>query len=151
MRSRLLLTVRTLIFGAIIIVFNSAAEESSSVLDEHPSITVLKSQQEAWNRGDLNGFMNGYWQSDELSLVGPEIITRGWNEALARYEIRYPNVEIMGTLRFDVIDIQPLQTDYLWMIGRWQLNRANERSSGHFTLLWQLIDGEWLIVSDHSS
>ena len=151
MRSRLLLTVRALTLGAVFFVANSTAEEDSTLLGEHPSIQVLMAQEDSWNKGDLNGFMQGYWQSEALSFVGSESVTKGWEETLARYELRYPNAETMGTLSFEVLELVPLQTEYLWMIGTWKLERPNDRPSGHFTLLWQRIDDEWLIISDHSS
>lgn len=151
MRSRLLLTVRALTFGALIFAANSMADEESISLEEHPSIQVLMAQEDSWNKGDLNGFMQGYWQSEALSFVGSESVTKGWEKTLARYELRYPNPETMGTLSFEVLELVPLQSEYLWMIGSWELERSNDRPSGHFTLLWQLIDDEWLIISDHSS
>ncbi|MEQ3697410.1 MAG: hypothetical protein ABNH02_10710 [Pseudomonadales bacterium] len=151
MRSRLLLTVRALTFGALIFAVNSMADEESISLEEHPSIQVLMAQEDAWNNGDLNGFMQGYWQSEALRFVGSESVTKGWEETLARYELRYPNSETMGKLSFEVLELVPLQSEYLWMIGSWKLERSNDRPSGHFTLLWQLIDDEWLIISDHSS
>jgi hypothetical protein len=121
------------------------------LLDEHPTVQVLMAQQSAWNKGDLGGFMQAYWPSEELIIVGPEAVTKGWEEALARYELRYPDTDTMGTLKFEVLDIVPLQTDFLWMIGTWELRRATDRPNGRFTLLWQRIDDEWLIIGDHSS
>lgn len=151
MRSRLLLTVRALMFGAMAFTLNSVADEAANLLDEHPTVQVLMAQQSAWNKGDLGGFMQAYWPSEELIIVGPEAVTKGWEEALARYELRYPDTDTMGTLKFEVLDIVPLQTDFLWMIGTWELRRATDRPNGRFTLLWQRIDDEWLIIGDHSS
>ncbi len=151
MRSRLLLTVRALMFGAMAFTLHSVADEVPNLLDEHPSVQVLMAQQSAWNKGDLNGFMQAYWPSEELIIVGPETVTKGWEEALARYELRYPDTDTMGTLKFEVLDIVPLQTEFLCMVGTWELKRATDRPNGHFTLLWQRIDGEWLIISDHTS
>jgi hypothetical protein len=138
-------------FGAMAFTLNSVADEAANLLDEHPTVQVLMAQQSAWNKGDLGGFMQAYWPSEELIIVGPEAVTKGWEEALARYELRYPDTDTMGTLKFEVLDIVPLQTDFLWMIGTWELRRATDRPNGRFTLLWQRIDDEWLIIGDHSS
>ncbi|RMA81236.1 YybH family protein [Umboniibacter marinipuniceus] len=157
MRSRLLLTVPALTLAALFMSNEISAQPAQSTESnqqteiEHPSLRVLMAQQDAWNNGDLDAFMQGYWQSDQLSFVGSESLTKGWDETLARYKARYPDAATMGKLKFEVIELRPLQTDFLWMIGVWTLERSEDRPSGHFSLLWQKIDGQWLIISDHSS
>ena len=113
---------------------------------------IFQNQQEAWNNGDLEGFMNGYWQSDSLKFIGKNGITYGYQSTLERYRKSYPNREIMGKLNFDLLSIQKLDKKHIFVIGKWHLIREEkENLEGHFTLLWKKINGRWVIIVDHSS
>lgn len=113
--------------------------------------TAMQAQEDAWNRGDLNGFMQAYWHSDSLVFIGKRGLTYGWQQTLANYQKGYPNRAAMGQLKFTNKQIKPLAEDAYWVVGRWQLYRKTDTLSGHYTLVWKLIDGKWKIVSDHSS
>ncbi len=113
--------------------------------------SVLTEQQKAWNRGDIDEFMNGYWNSEALSFIGKKGVTRGWSNTLANYKKSYPDTAAMGKLNFEVIELRVLSSDVAYMIGKYTLHRDNDSPSGHFNLLWNKIDGKWLIVSDHTS
>ncbi len=112
---------------------------------------VMQTQQDAWNRGDLEAFMQGYWKSDSLRFIGSRGLTYGWQATLDNYKKGYPNRDAMGTLRFDIISVEILSRRSAFVIGKWSLARKAGDLSGHYTLLWRKIGGKWVIVADHSS
>lgn len=112
---------------------------------------VMQDQQDAWNRGDLEGFMQGYWQSDSLRFIGSRGLTYGWKATLDNYKKGYPDRDAMGTLEFDVLSIERLSKKSAFVVGKWRLSRKAGDLSGHYTLLWRKIKGKWVIVADHSS
>ncbi len=112
---------------------------------------VMQTQQDAWNRGDLEAFMQGYWKSDSLRFIGSRGLTYGWQATLDNYKKGYPNRDAMGTLRFDIISVEILSRRSAFVIGKWSLVRKAGDLSGHYTLLWRKIGGKWVIVADHSS
>jgi ketosteroid isomerase-like protein len=112
---------------------------------------VMKKQQDAWNSGNLESFMDGYWRSDSLRFLSKDGVTMGWKASLLRYQKAYPSQEAMGQLKFENLRIEVLSGEEAYADGRWNLFRSSDTLSGHFTLLWKRIDGRWLIVSDHSS
>jgi ketosteroid isomerase-like protein len=112
---------------------------------------LLSQQTEAWNRGDIDGFMQTYWQSDSLMFVGKEGITWGWQNTLDRYKKSYPGKEAMGQLSFEIVQIKKLSKEYFFVVGKWMLKRNAGDLSGHYNLLIKRINGEWKIITDHSS
>jgi uncharacterized protein (TIGR02246 family) len=119
--------------------------------DEAAIRTLLHTQTEAWNKGDLEAFMQTYWNNDSLQFIGRNGVTWGWQKTLANYKRNYPDKAAMGTLAFDIIQIKMLSDDYYHVTGKWMLQRAADAPSGHYTLLLRKIAGAWKIVSDHSS
>jgi ketosteroid isomerase-like protein len=113
--------------------------------------TLLRTQTEAWNRGDLEGFMQTYWKSDSLMFIGRSGVTWGWQKTLDNYRLHYPDKAAMGTLSFEIIQVKALSGAYYHVTGKWMLQRAADTPSGHYTLLLHKINGAWKIVSDHSS
>ncbi len=112
---------------------------------------ILAAQAEAWNRGDIDGFMSHYWQSDELTFSSAGHTRRGWAETKARYEQRYPTPERMGHLEFSDFEIRMLGDTAALMLGRWHLTRDPDPIGGAFSLVFELIDGQWKIIHDHTS
>lgn len=113
---------------------------------------VLAAQAEAWNRGDLKGYMAGYWNDPALRFASGGEVTMGWAETLARYEANYDTPEKRGTLAFHDLDVRPLAPDAAVVFGRWKLTLADgARPRGLFTLLFRKVDGAWVIVADHTS
>ncbi len=113
---------------------------------------IMAAQESAWNAGDLDRFMIGYWPSDSLVFVGSSGLTRGWSATLSNYKKGYPDRAAMGRLRFDLLKIDALSKNAAHIIGKWHLERPEKGNvGGHFTLLWRKIDGKWVIVADHSS
>ena len=114
---------------------------------------VLDKQVAAWNRGDLEGFMAGYWNSPDLVFQSGATLTRGWQATLERYRHRYQaEGKEMGRLRFQDLDVQLLSVDAAFVRGRWHLTmKDGSEPGGLFTLLARRIGGEWKIVHDHTS
>ena len=112
---------------------------------------ILKEQTEAWNRGDIDAFMKGYWNNDSLLFVGKNGPTYGFVNTLNNYKKNYPNKDYMGQLNFTLLEVKPLSKQ-LWMVlGKWELTRTAGNVSGHYTLLFKKINGVWVIIMDHSS
>jgi len=112
---------------------------------------VLDAQAAAWNRGDVEAYMDGYDRSPKTEFVGGDSFTRGWQEVLDRYKQKYDTREKMGTLTFTDLEINILSSDAALVLGRWRLKRANDEPHGTFTLLFRKTKAGWRIVHDHSS
>ena len=119
--------------------------------DEGEIRNLLVQQTETWNRGDINGFMQTYWQNDSLMFIGKEGITWGWKNTLERYKKGYPDKETMGQLSFEVIQMKKLSAEYFFVVGKWMLKRNAGDLSGYYNLLMKRIKGQWKIIADHSS
>jgi beta-aspartyl-peptidase (threonine type) len=113
---------------------------------------VLDDQVAAWNRGDLEAFMRGYWASPELSFFSAGDRTQGWEATLERYRKRYLSEgQEMGQLTFSELKIDLLGPDSALVRGRWQLVRSKDRPGGLFTLIFRRFTEGWRIVHDHTS
>lgn len=137
-----LLTVLTL-SGFIIFAQPSAAEKEIRA--------VLALQDEEWNRGNIDGFMETYWKSDSLMFIGKSGITYGWQKTLDNYKKGYPDTAAMGKLRFDLIEFKPIGNNDCFVVGKWFLTRSIGNVNGSFTLLLRKINNRWVIIADHSS
>ncbi|MFL6466352.1 MAG: YybH family protein [Pyrinomonadaceae bacterium] len=111
---------------------------------------VMDDQAAAWNRGDLEAFMQGYWNSEKLVFVGSEV-TRGWQPTLDRYKRTYGTREKMGVLTFSDLEITLLSKDAAVVLGSWSLARATDNPHGKFTLVFRKFKEGWRIVMDHTS
>jgi len=112
---------------------------------------VMDTQQVAWNRGDIDGFMQGYWASDSLRFIGKRGITFGWQSTLDNYKKSYPGTEAMGRLQFTNLSMEITGDSSAYVIGKWELFRTADTLSGHYSLLWKCMNGRWMIVADHTS
>jgi ketosteroid isomerase-like protein len=120
--------------------------------DEKQILAILENQTNAWNKADVESFMNGYWQNDSLMFIGKSGITYGYAQTLANYKKNYPDKDAMGILKFNLIKVTKLSGDAYYVIGKWHLTREkNGDIGGHYTLLFRKIKGKWVIVADHSS
>ena len=113
--------------------------------------SILTAQQDAWNRGDIDAFMNGYAQSASTVFVSEDEVRRGWETVRDRYRIRYSDRAKMGTLSFSDIEVTMLSPDAAVVLGRWRLKRANDEPHGRFTLIFKRLPEGWRIVHDHTS
>jgi ketosteroid isomerase-like protein len=112
---------------------------------------VLLAQQAAWNEGDYEGFMDGYWRSDSLTFASGGTFNKGWQTTLDNYKIRYPNRAAMGILTFTLFEIKLLSETDAFVFGRFELEREKDRPNGVFTLLLKKFGEDWKVVFDHTS
>jgi len=112
---------------------------------------VLDAQVEAWNRGDVEGYMEGYERAETTTFVSGDAVTRGWQTVLERYKRSYDTREKMGALEFTELEIKPLSPFYAQATGRWKLTRASDAPRGRFTLIFRRTDRGWRITHDHTS
>ena len=119
--------------------------------DENQVRQLLATQNAAWNRGDIDAFMVGYWDSDSLMFVGKSGVTYGYKNTLANYKKNYPDTTVMGKLTFTLIQVKQLSSEYFHVTGKYNLTRTIGDASGHFTLVFRKMNGKWAIISDHSS
>lgn len=119
--------------------------------DETAIRQLLAGQTEAWNRGDLEGFMQTYWKSDSLLFIGKNGLKWGWQETLRNYQKSYPDTTAMGKLSFNILVVKKLSAQHYYVVGKWMLQRSIGDLSGHYDLLLRKIKGRWVIVADHSS
>jgi uncharacterized protein (TIGR02246 family) len=158
MKRLLPLTIALVLTG--ITPFNLDAKQSSrmqSKPDSHDAKTiaavraVLDAQVAAWNRGDIDSFMDGYWRSAETVFVSGDTVTHGWQTVLDRYKKGYDTREKMGTLAFSDLEIKVIGKDTAVALGRWQLTRAQDTPHGRFTLIFRRTQHGWRIIHDHTS
>ncbi|MDA9312310.1 nuclear transport factor 2 family protein [Vicingaceae bacterium] len=137
-------------FFLIIASLSTQAQITKTLAEEQIKL-VMKFQESAWNRGDIPGFMDGYWNSDSLLFIGSKGPTYGYSKTLTNYLKSYPTRDKMGQLTFGFVKIEILSDTQAFVVGTWHLQRKDDDVGGHFTLLWRKLDGEWEIVVDHSS
>ena len=113
--------------------------------------SVLAAQSAAWNRGDIAGYMEGYWKSDSLLFTSGGTARRGWKETFEKYAARYDTREKMGTLSFSGLEYHSLGPGAAWVFGRWELERSGDTPGGVFTLVLRKFPEGWRIVHDHTS
>ena len=128
---------------------SAAPKQNASAVAQIRS--VLRTQQEAWNRGDIDEFMNGYARSKSTIFISEDTLRRGWETVRDRYRKKYSDRTKMGTLTFSDLEITPLSLDSAMVLGRWRLERENDRPHGRFTLLFRKTVDGWRIVLDHTS
>ncbi|NKF52068.1 SgcJ/EcaC family oxidoreductase [Shewanella sp. WXL01] len=113
--------------------------------------SLFQKQTQAWNQGDVDGYMQSYWRSDKLQFVSRGELVYGWDELYRRYKKSYPNKAAMGELSFDIQSVKSLSDNAALVSGQWTLARDKDQPTGASTLLIERIDGQWLITHDHSS
>jgi hypothetical protein len=112
---------------------------------------VLRVQTNAWNRGNIDEFMHGYWESDSLKFIGKSGVTYGYSATLARYKKTYNDTAQMGKLSFEILEVKKLSPEYYFVLGKWFLKRSVGDIGGTYTLIFRKINGRWVIVTDHTS
>ena len=112
---------------------------------------AMNEQLAAWNSGNIDRFMQTYWQNDSLMFMGKTGVTYGWQKTLENYKKGYPDTAAMGKLDFNILKVKRLSSTYFFVVGKWHLARTIGDVGGMFNLLFQKIKGKWLIIADHSS
>ena len=136
----------------LIIALTIGSTALGGIPNDVPQIqSVLSAQQDAWNRGDIDAFMNGYARSPWTAFISEDEVRRGWETVRNRYRAKYSDRAKMGKLTFSEIQITLLSPDVAVVLGRWSLQRAKDRPHGRFTLIFQRLSEGWRITLDHTS
>ena len=135
-----------IILTSLLISFAAFAQKPDEIKE------ILAKQQENWNSGNIEQFMEDYWKSPELKFIGKNGVTKGWDATKERYLKTYPDRATMGTLGFDIQEIDFHSKKSAWVLGKWHLSRPEKGDiGGYFTLIFKKINNKWVIVSDHTS
>jgi beta-aspartyl-peptidase (threonine type) len=129
----------------------SEAKADPKSADSAKIVAVLTAQQSAWNRGDVDSFVVGYWESPELTFSGSGGVARGFEGVRARYKKNYPDKAAMGELAFSDLEFHFLGADGALVLGKWHLKREQGDIGGVFSLVWQRFPEGWKIIHDHTS
>lgn len=133
-------------------IFPSAQGQSRQTKKDTDAIrAVLDAQRDAWNRGDIDGYMEGYARSNTTVFISGDSVTRGWQTVRDRYKKGYDSREKMGTLTFSDLEVSLLNSTTAIVIGHWQLQRTKDEPKGRFTLIFKRLKTGWRIVHDHTS
>lgn len=136
----------------LLLTLSVAAQSANQTADiENEILAVMTTQAAAWNRGDIEGFMQGYWKSEKLVFVSGDNVTRGWQPTLERYKKNYDSKAKMGELAFTDLEVTILSKDAAVVLGSWSLKRANDNPKGKFTLIFRRVKEGWRIIQDHTS
>ncbi len=119
--------------------------------DEKEILGILDKQTQAWNSGNIDNFMVGYWENDSLMYIGKSGVTYGYQNTLDNYKKNYGDTAKMGKLAFNILHLKKISADAYFVVGKWFLKRNIDDAGGHYTLLFRKIKGRWVIVADHSS
>ena len=138
-----------LLFFLLMNIINGQSILSES--DKNEIISVLKKQEKFWNKGDIEGFMQGYVKSDYLVFNGSKGPFYGWDSVKDRYIKTYPSKEEMGILNFKIQNISLITSNVAQLLGQFYLTYPKKEVSGYFTLVFIKSKGRWLILSDHTS
>lgn len=136
-----------IMFLSFIGTLQASAQQDDKIL----ILNLLEDQRQAWNKGNILEFMQGYLKSDSLLFVGKTGPKYGWDTTLANYKKSYPDQKAMGFLSFDIKEVRMISDDYAFVLGAWHLKREKDDPRGYFTLIVKKIKGEWKVIADHSS
>jgi beta-aspartyl-peptidase (threonine type) len=144
------------IVGVLLLLSAFAVAQNASETPEQKSKAiraVMDAQVAAWNRGDLEGYMDGYWRSPELEFYGGTTVVKGWDATLERYRKKYQSGGAeMGHLDFSDLDVYTNASGVAWVSGKWHLKmKDGSDKGGLFTLIFHKMTDGWKIIHDHSS
>ena len=149
--------MKPLIFFSFLLFFscnlNTKTKIKQEIAEEKEEINkikdVLETQRKYWNKGDIDGFMQGYWKSKDLIFTSASHKPAyGWKNTLKRYKNSYPNKESMGEFNYNIIDIRITSKTTALLNGTWKLVRKNDNPEGKFWLEFESFNGKWLITKD---
>ena len=141
---------KTLVLLLLLIITSCKTTQPSAKDDISVIRSILDQQQKAWSDNDLEGFMEGYWQSDELTYFSRGKITKGWQTTLANYKRNYPSKKETGELQFEIANITQINADAYWVMGSYFLTRDAGDANGTFMIIFKRLNGEWKIIGDSS-
>ena len=129
---------------------SNSSNDSSFDNDRTEILKVMDQQEKAWNNSDLEGFMQGYWKSDDLKFYGSNGVTKGWEQTLRNYINRYPSKDQTGELKFTIEAVSNIEKDIYYVMGQYHLKRNVGDAHGTFMIIFKKIEGEWKIIADSS-
>jgi uncharacterized protein (TIGR02246 family) len=139
----------------ILLLTSMATRSNAQSASDNKSIAairaVIEAQRDAWNKGDIEGYMDGYDRSDHTVFVSGDTVTHGWQTVLERYKKAYDTREKMGQLTFSDLEFTILSKDAAVVVGRWLLKRSKDEPHGRFTLIFKRTKQGWRIIQDHTS
>src|SRR5205823_6032006 len=129
---------------ACVLAASLAAGPDQKLIDDVKAL--LQKQIEAWNKGDLDAFAEGY--ADDATFISPSGLTQGKEQVVARYKKRYPDRKAMGTLSFEYVELRPGH-QVTSLVARWKLSYPDKPEAKGLTLLVLHASGDsWRIVED---
>ncbi len=143
------LNMRTILLIKLLLLLSHSIFAQNN--DKSEILSVLEKQRIAWNNGNLQQYMMGYWQSDSLLFVGKRGPQYGWQKTFDNYKKSYPDKSAMGKLTFNILKVDVYTSDYAFVLGEWILDREKDQPRGFFTLQMKKINGQWKVIADHSS
>ena len=139
------------IFLLVLLCINMVSAQTKDEKTKTAIRNVMDEQTAAWNRGDIDGFMQGYWNSPDMTFVSGDNVTKGWQPTLERYKKSYNSREKMGILSFTDLEITLTSKDSAVVLGRFTLVREKDKPTGMFTLNFRKLKEGWRIIIDHTS
>ncbi|MCG8581574.1 MAG: nuclear transport factor 2 family protein [Bacteroidales bacterium] len=144
-----------LLLSVLMIACHDQAKESSVISPVNADVKQnileqMEASRQCWNKGDFEGYMQVYWQSDSLQFMGLNSLTKGWQSTLDNYKKGYPTADYRGTLVYRFKHFNQLSDDCVLVIGSFHLERPVGNAEGNFSLIWKRIDGQWRIIVDHT-
>ncbi|MEX0291001.1 MAG: DUF4440 domain-containing protein [Flavobacteriaceae bacterium] len=146
--------MKTFLLGCFIcfLPFSFVKAQTATEVEEEKAIrAVMQAQQADWNKGDLEGFMEGYWKSDSLKFYSSRGVTYGWEKTLENYKKGYPSKAHTGKLEFKINDISKINEGAYFLMGEYHLTREVGDANGVFLVIFKKINGKWKIIADMSS
>ena len=143
--------MKNLICSVVLVVIAALSVIAQTSKQETAIRKVMDDQAAAWNRGDIDGFMAGYWRSEKLTFISGTDVTHGWQQTLDNYKKSYDSRAKMGVLMFSDLEFTILSKDAAVVLGSWALKRQKDTPHGKFTLTFRKFTEGWRIVMDHTS
>ena len=134
----------------LVIMLVGCEQKIDSSKDIEEITGALHISAEKWSAGDLEGYMDVYWRSEELQFIGKNGIIYGWNQTLENYKKGYPNKDDTGQLKFKILNVSFLAKDLYALTGEYHLIRNKGNADGIYTLIFKKVNNKWVIISDHS-
>lgn len=136
----------------LIFIFSFSLAYSQSDKNWNEVKSILEMQEKMWNEGNIDAFMQGYWNSDSLKFVSKNGVVYGWQNTYNRYKRDYPDRATMGILKFEIVSKEQMGKEVYFVVGKWHLKRDEKGDiGGYFSLVFRKIKGKWQIVADHTS
>ncbi|PYS70309.1 MAG: DUF4440 domain-containing protein [Acidobacteria bacterium] len=129
----------------------SSAQDQSNTKSIEAIRAVIEAQRDAWNKGDIDGYMDGYDRTEATVFISGDNVTHGWQTVRDRYKKNYDTREKMGQLTFSDLEFTVLGKDHVSVVGRWLLKRTSDEPHGRFTLIFKKTSKGWRIIHDHTS